>query len=67
MVTQDYMKAKECYHDALSISQSHQPRSQMLQFYFKPVKLVDLAFFGLKDLYSCVSQPNDVRGPGQHV
>lgn len=30
MLMQDYMKAKECYHDALSISQSHNPRLQML-------------------------------------
>lgn len=63
MVMQDYMKAKECYHDAVSISQSHLPRLQML----KPVEPVDLAFFELKGLYSCILQPDDVWSPGHHV
>lgn len=26
MLTGDYMKAKECFHDAVSIQQAHQPR-----------------------------------------
>lgn len=67
MVTQDYMKAKECYHDAVSISQSHLPRLQMLQFYFRPAERADLAFFELRGLYSSILQPDDVWSPGHHV
>lgn len=28
MQTGDYMKAKMCFHDAVAVQQSHQPRSQ---------------------------------------
>lgn len=33
MLTGDYMKAKECFHDAVSIQQEHQPRLEMLQLH----------------------------------
>lgn len=64
MVTQEYMKAKECYHDAVSLSQSHLPRLQLLHFYFRPVEPVDLV---LEGLCSSLLQPDDVWSPGHHV
>lgn len=54
MVTQDYMKAKECYHDAVSINQSHLPRLQMLQFYSRPVEPVELAFLFFFNWKACI-------------
>lgn len=35
MLTGDYMKAKECFHDAVSIQQAHQPRLEMLELHLK--------------------------------
>ena len=40
MMTGDYMKAKECYHDAVSVQQAHQPRLEMLNInYPQNIKL----------------------------
>ncbi len=35
MLTGDYMKARECYHDAVSVQQAHQPRLESLLLYWK--------------------------------
>lgn len=62
MMTQDYMKAKECYHDAVSISQSHLPRLPLLQISVRPVEPADF-----RGPCSSILQPDDVRHPGPHV
>lgn len=57
----NYMKAKECFSDAVSIEQAHHPR---FNSYWKKQPL--LRWTG-KSHRLFVSQPDDVRSPGNDV
>lgn len=35
MLIGDYMKAEECFHEAVAIDQENQPRLEMLKLHYK--------------------------------
>lgn len=72
MLTGDYMKAKECFHDAVSIQQAHQPRLGNAPITLKNVTKTQLYFLSVnwEVLCFCILmflQPNDVWGLGSNV
>ncbi|XP_044211098.1 cilia- and flagella-associated protein 70 isoform X1 [Thunnus albacares] len=63
MLTGDYMKAKECFHDAVSIQQAHQPRSEKIQTHLMMCGVLAAMFERFEEAETFLERATSIEPP----